>query len=170
MIIFARLWLSESRALRRVRPSHSNTQQQQQPFNGLCSGTTRVGRYQKKHSPTHTHPDHRPAFNSFLHLQRSIASSLFSLRVLQSSRTTSPGPLWFSPWSRALNFILHTCLHPIVIVFSQYMPIPTQLVLLQYQCHTAIIINFIPGAARVGPEARPAAVIVYSPVRVLGCR
>jgi len=25
-------------------------QQQQQPFNGLCSGTTRVGRYQKKHS------------------------------------------------------------------------------------------------------------------------
>jgi len=24
--------------------------QQQQPFNGLCSGTTRVGRYQKKHS------------------------------------------------------------------------------------------------------------------------
>jgi len=25
-------------------------QQQQPPFNGLCSGTTRVGRYQKKHS------------------------------------------------------------------------------------------------------------------------
>ena len=25
-------------------------------FNGLLSGTTRVGRYQKKHSPTHTHP------------------------------------------------------------------------------------------------------------------
>jgi len=29
---------------------------------------------------------------------------------------------------------------------------------------------FIPGAARVGPEARPAAAIVNSPVRVLGCR
>ena len=26
-------------------------QQQQRPFNGLWSGTTRVGRYQKKHSP-----------------------------------------------------------------------------------------------------------------------
>jgi len=26
-----------------------------QPFNGLWSGTTRVGLYQKKHSPTHTH-------------------------------------------------------------------------------------------------------------------
>jgi len=31
-------------------------QQQQQPFNSCLSGTTRVGRYQKKHSPAHTHP------------------------------------------------------------------------------------------------------------------
>ena len=30
--------------------THTHTQ----PFNGLWSGTTRVGRYQKKHSPTHT--------------------------------------------------------------------------------------------------------------------
>jgi len=27
-----------------------------QHFNGRLSGTTRLGRYQKKHSPTHTHP------------------------------------------------------------------------------------------------------------------
>ena len=46
-----------------------------QPFNGLWSGTTRVGRYQKKHSPTHTHPDHRASFINFLHLLRFIASS-----------------------------------------------------------------------------------------------
>ena len=56
---------------------HSNCYTQQpnkvhihtQPFNGLWSGTTRVGRYQKKHSPTHTHPDHRTSFIIFLHLQ-----------------------------------------------------------------------------------------------------
>ena len=48
-----------------------------QPFNGLLSGTTRVGRYQKKHSPTHTHPDHRTSFIIFLHLQRS--SSVYEL-------------------------------------------------------------------------------------------
>jgi len=30
---------------------HTHTQ----PFNGLWSGTTQVGQYQKKHSPTHTH-------------------------------------------------------------------------------------------------------------------
>ena len=70
-------------------PNQWYEQQQQRPFNGLWSGTTRVGQYQKKHSPTHTHPDHRASFITFLHLQRSIASSLFNLRAWQSSRTTS---------------------------------------------------------------------------------
>ena len=52
-----------------------------QPFNGLRSGTTLVGWYHNKHSPTHTHPDYRTSFIIFLHLQRSMASSLFSLRA-----------------------------------------------------------------------------------------
>jgi len=43
------------------------------------------------------------------------------------------GPLWSSSWSWTLNFILHTFLYPIIIFFSQHMPIPTQPVLLQYQ-------------------------------------
>ena len=64
-------------------------QQQQQPFNGRSSGTSRVGRYQKKHSPAHIHPGQCSSFITFLHLQRSTASSLFSLRAWQSSRTTS---------------------------------------------------------------------------------
>ena len=68
---------------------HIHTRTHTQPFNGLLSGTTRVGRYQKKHSPTHTHPDHRTSFIIFLYLQRSMASSLLSLRAWQSSRTTS---------------------------------------------------------------------------------
>jgi len=34
-------------------------QQEQQPFSGPSSGTTRVSWYQKKHSPTH-YPDHHP--------------------------------------------------------------------------------------------------------------
>jgi len=33
----------------------------------------------EKHSPTHTHPDQRASFIIFLHLQRSMASSLFNL-------------------------------------------------------------------------------------------
>jgi len=50
-------------------------QQQQQPFYGPLSGTTRVSWYQKKHSPIH-HPDHS-IFISFFHLPRSIASSRY---------------------------------------------------------------------------------------------
>ena len=69
--------------------THTHTMTHTQPFNGLWSGTTRVGRYQKKHSPTHTYPDHRSSFIIFLHLQLSVASSLFILHAWQSSRTTS---------------------------------------------------------------------------------
>ena len=65
-----------STSTRSTTHTHTHTQ----PFNGLWSGTTRVGRYQKKHSPTHTHPDHRTSF-IILHLQRSMASSLFILRA-----------------------------------------------------------------------------------------
>ena len=47
----------------------SHTHTHTQPFNGLWSGTTWVGRYQKKHLPTHIHNDHRTSFIIFLHLQ-----------------------------------------------------------------------------------------------------
>jgi len=60
----------------------------QQMFYGPLSGTTRVSRYQKKHSSTH-HPDHHPMFISFFHLPQSIASSLFKLRAWQSFCTIS---------------------------------------------------------------------------------
>jgi len=53
------------------------THTQEQPFYGPLSGTTRMSRYQKKHSPTH-HPDHHPIFISFFHLPR----SLYKLHVL----------------------------------------------------------------------------------------
>ena len=87
-------------------------------------------------------------FIIFLHLQRSMASSLFILCAWQSSRTPvyftcltvlsdnlCPGSLWYSSWSWTLSFILHKFLHPIINIFSQHMPIPTQPVLLQYQCY-----------------------------------
>jgi len=73
---------------------HTHTQ----PFNSRCSGTTRVGRYQKKRSPTHTHPGHWTSFINFLHLLHSIASSVL-VYVLDSA-------LW-QPLSRSsLVFLL----------------------------------------------------------------
>ena len=93
-----------------TQPKHAFTNQKKcthtQPFNGLLSGTTRGGQYQKKHSPTHTHPDHRTSFIfiTFLHLLRSLASSLFSLSARQSSLTTSLQVLFGLP----LGLELHT--------------------------------------------------------------
>ena len=74
--------------------THTHTQ----PFNGLWSGTTRVGRYQKKHSPTHSHPGHWTSFINFLHLLHYIASFLFSLCAWQSS--------YWQPVSRSSLFQL----------------------------------------------------------------
>jgi len=47
------------------------------------SRTTQVSWYQKKHSPTHTYYGHQPSLICFLHLLRSMASSLFNLRACQ---------------------------------------------------------------------------------------
>jgi len=111
-----------------------NLNQQRSLLTCPLSGTTRVSLYQKIHSPTHTYPGYQSSFMSFLHLQRSIASSLFNLHVWQSFCTTSLScPLWFTSWSTTLHFILHTYLHPVTVFFLQHMPIPMQPVLLQYQ-------------------------------------
>jgi len=39
-----------------------------QLFNGPLSGTTLMSQHQKKHSPTHSRPDHQPSFINFLHV------------------------------------------------------------------------------------------------------
>ena len=57
-------------------------------YSGL-SGTTRVSRYPKKHSPTHTYRGHQSSLICFLHLLRSMASSLFNLRAWKSFSTIS---------------------------------------------------------------------------------
>ena len=72
----------------RTTTTTTTTTTTQQPFYGPLSRTTRVSRYQKKHSPTH-HPDHHPIFISFFHLPWSIASSLFKWHAWQSFCTTS---------------------------------------------------------------------------------
>jgi len=59
------------------------------PFYSPLSGSTQVSWYQKKHSPTHTCPDHPSTFICFLHLLWIIASSLFNLRAWQSFCATS---------------------------------------------------------------------------------
>ena len=120
--------LSQCRFLDRVKYLHAfrvKSHTHIRPFNGPWSKTTRVGRYQKKHSPTHTHPDHWSSFINLLHI---LCVQFTCLAVLTDN--LSPGPLWSSSWPWTLYFILHAFLQPDIIFFSQHMPIPTQPVLL----------------------------------------
>jgi len=79
----------EQRSVSRAVTTHTDTHTQ--PFNSPLPGTTWVGQYQKKQSPTHTHSNHQTSFINFIHLHvlRSIASSLFNSRAWQPFSTTS---------------------------------------------------------------------------------
>jgi len=105
----------------------------QQPFNGRLS----PGRPVPEETFTRSHPSLATYFLYHLSPLAMVHGILFiqltCLTVL--SNNLFPGPLWSSPWSWTLNFILHAFLHPIIHIFSQHMPIPTQPVLLQYQCY-----------------------------------
>jgi len=72
------------------------------PIYGPLSGTTRVSRYQKKHSPTHTYPDHQSSSVCFLPLIK-IHGNPCSIYM-----PDSPSLLWSTSWSGTLHFIVHT--------------------------------------------------------------
>ena len=91
---------------------HEKNTTQQQPFHGPLSETTRVRRYQAKHSPTQ-HPDHHPIFTSFFHLPRSILLVKITCLAI-FLHNLFPCPLWSTSWSGALHLIFHTFLHPIL--------------------------------------------------------
>ena len=93
-------------------------------LNQQHSKNTAWSQNRKKHSSTHTHPDHQPPFISFLHLLRSIASSLFNLRTWQFLHNLSKSSrLSSTPWSGIVCFILHIFLHQIIVFVLQHMPI-----------------------------------------------
>jgi len=53
----------------------------------------------------------------------------------------SPSFLWSTSWLGILHFILHTFLHPIIVFFSQHMPIPSQPIfaVVPRLCHLILI-------------------------------
>ena len=64
---------------------------------------------------------HQSSLICFLHLLRSMASSLFNLHGRQSFCTISVQVFFGSFCSGTLHFILHTFLHPSIVFFSQHM-------------------------------------------------
>jgi len=96
-----------------------STEIQQQPFYSPLSGTTRVSRYQKKHSPTH-HPDHHPIF---------ISPSIHHDPQQPTCPNHVPGnpraqPPSMSPLVHLLvrSPLPHTPPHPTSALTSQHMP------------------------------------------------
>jgi len=97
------------------------------------SGTTRMSRYQKKHSPAHTYRGHQSSLICFPHLLRSMVSSLLNLCTWQSFSTISLRvffdlPLGLAPsTSYSIHFFTQS------LSFLQHMAISSQPILLYYQ-------------------------------------
>jgi len=87
----------------------------------ILSGTTRVSRYQKKHSPTHTYRGHQLSLVCFIR-QFTCLTIFF--------HNFSPSFLRSTSWLCTLHFILHIFLHSIIVFFLRHMPIPSKPVLL----------------------------------------
>ena len=106
----------------------SAIEQQQQPFNGRFN----PGRPVPEETFTRSHPSWSTYFlyhlSSFATVHGILFIQLTCLTVL--SNNPFPGPLSSSTWYWTLNFILHAFLHPIIIIFSQHMPM--------YNCSAAI--------------------------------
>ena len=52
----------------------------------------------------------------------------------------SPSLLWSTSWPGTLHFILHTLLHPVIVFFSQHMPILLQPVsVVPRLCHLTVV-------------------------------
>jgi len=95
-----------------------------QLFYSTLSRTIWVSQYQKKHSPTHTYPDHQSTFISFLRLQRSVAPSLFSLHASQFFCTSSLQVLFGLPLGLARP------------LYSAYYSLPSHCLLFTTRAHT----------------------------------
>jgi len=95
----------------------------------ILSGTTQVSRYQKKHSPTDSCHGHQSSLICFIHLIRSMASSLFNQRTWPSFSTISIQVFFGLPLGLAPSTSYSIISSPNHCLFLQHMPIPSQPVL-----------------------------------------
>ena len=118
--------------------THTHTHTHTQLFNSLWYGTSRVGRYQKKHSSTHNHPDHQTSFPPFTTIHSILFVQLTCLTVLFNNLCS--GPLWSSSWSWTLYFILYAFLPNHHILFAAHVhTIAASSAVIPMLCHLYII-------------------------------
>ena len=86
---------------------------------------------------THSHP----SWSSIIPYLLLPSNAIHGILPVQSTRLTvffhnlCTSFLWSTSWPGTLHFILHTFLHPVIVIFSQHVPISLQPVLLQH-AHT----------------------------------
>jgi len=85
-------------------------------LSGLCPGQPGWAGTERKHSSTHTY------CASSIYYDPCIVMKSFMCRVF--FHNCPPSCPWSTSWTGTLHFILHTFLHPIIVFFSQHMPIP----------------------------------------------
>jgi len=106
--VYRAKWLSEWRWRNAI---------QQQPFYGLLSRTTRVNRYQKKHSPLPPHhPDHQPIQDSIRFLQISHTTDI-GIRFYSSSIFIILLP-WFCVADCFVDLQRSSCVHYWIILYN----------------------------------------------------
>jgi len=107
----------------------------------ILSGTTRASRYQKKHSPTHTHRGHQSSLICFVHLLRSIASSLFNPRAWQSFSTISVQVFFDLPLGLApsTSYSIHSSPNHCLLFATHAHTITTCFAVVPRLCHLIIV-------------------------------
>ena len=86
--------------------------------------------------PKETFPHSHQCWSSIILYLLPLFTTIHSILPVQFTCLTvflhnlSPSPLWSTSLSGTVHFILRTFLHPIIVFFSQHMPIPLQSVLL----------------------------------------
>ena len=75
-------------------------------------------------TPTNSSPSHHLLFAAHTH-KIAACSAIIPMLLLPFQRPLSRSSSWSSSWSCTLYFILHAFLHPVIIFFSQHMPIPS---------------------------------------------
>jgi len=105
--------------------THTHTQ----PFYGsLDSVRDNPGELLLEQAFTHSHLSWSSIVPYLLH----PSNTIHGIHPVQSMHLTvffcnlSPSFRWSTSWPGTLHFILHTFLHPIIVFFSQHMPIPSQ--------------------------------------------
>jgi len=107
---------------KQMQNTDQNTHTHTQPFYGSVEFVRdNPGEPVPEETFTHyTHRTHQSSLSAFS-IYYDTWHPPYSIHVL--FHNLSPSFLWSTSWPGTLHFILHTFLHPIIVFFSQHMPI-----------------------------------------------